>query len=216
MPILERIIRGGNTLRAIGMATTRKFTDFNLDDRGGLGMSHVPEDGFCLAAFVVLTDGKDSKKVLMGKMNSDAPWDHIGALDPERVERHKEGWTLPSCHLVLFESPDDASKRILREQLEINNLSLDGPIVFSDVRALKRAPNAKHWDLDFIFRGEISRDMIPRNPDAWKELDFVDYHRAPEGQPRCHLKPHRRRESQRSHLAARKERRLGSRPPRDS
>jgi len=164
------------------MVTNRQFTDFNDNDRGGLGMSRVPKDGFCIAAFVVITDEQDSKKVLMGKLNPEANWDHIGALDSERVQRHKDGWTLPSSHLMLFESPQDASRRILREQLEMDDLELTGPILFSDVRALKRAPDAKHWDLDFIFLGKTSQDRIPRGPKAWKEIAFVDFDRAPKGQ----------------------------------
>src|ERR1039458_250444 len=106
------------------MVTNRQFTDFNEDDRGGLGMSRVPKDGFCIAAFVVITDEIDTRKVLMGKLNPEANWDHIGALDSERVQRHKDGWTLPSSHLMLFESPQDASRRILREQLEMDDLEL--------------------------------------------------------------------------------------------
>lgn len=164
------------------MVTNRKFTDFNQDDRGGLGLSRVPEDGFCIAAFVVITDDTNPKKVLMGKMNPAARWDHIGALDLERVQRHKEGWTLPSSHLMLFESPQEASRRILKEQLEMDNLELSEPIIFSDIRALKRAPDAKHWDLDFIFRGKTSRDRIPSKPAAWIQLEFVEVTKVPKGQ----------------------------------
>jgi ADP-ribose pyrophosphatase YjhB (NUDIX family) len=164
------------------MVTNRQFTDFNEDERGGLAMSKVPKDGFCIAAFVVVTDEWDTRKVLMGKLNPQANWDHIGALDSKRVRRHKEKWTLPSSHLMLFESPQDASKRILKEQLEMENLELAEPVLFSDVRALKRAPDAKHWDLDFIFRGKTTPEEIPRNPKAWKELAFVDFDKAPKGQ----------------------------------
>lgn len=170
------------------MVTNRKFTDFNRDDRGGLGLSRVPEDGFCIAAFVVITDDTNPKRVLMGKMNPKARWDHIGALDLERVQRHKDGWTLPSSHLMLFESPQEASMRILKEQLEIDYLELSEPIIFSDIRALKRAPDAKHWDLDFIFLGRSSEKEIPRKPKAWRELMFVQVDEVPQGMiTRLHL-----------------------------
>ncbi len=143
-------------------------------------MSRVPEDGFCIAAFLVIFDRLDSKKVLMGKLNPKAEWDHIGALDAERVQRHKDGWMLPTSHLLLFESPHDASRRILKEQLGID-LELSEPIVFSYVRALKRIPDAKHWDLNFVFRGKASEDQIPASPKAWREIGFVEVNRVAPG-----------------------------------
>src|SRR3989442_4075768 len=58
--------------------------------------------------------GPRFKRVLMGHMNPKAPWDHIGALDPSRVEAHSRGWMLPSSHLIFLESPDEAARRIAR------------------------------------------------------------------------------------------------------
>ena len=40
-------------------------------------MSRVPKDGFCIAAFVVIFHELNSRKVLMGKLNPAANWDHI-------------------------------------------------------------------------------------------------------------------------------------------
>ncbi len=108
----------------------------------------------------------------MGHINPDAPWDHIGALDKRRIERFGKGWMLPSSHLMLHESPYDAGKRILREQLGIEGFNLQGPRVFSDLDSGpgRRAP---HWDIGFIFTGELGEDDVPR-PKAWSELNFVD------------------------------------------
>src|SRR5206468_4725043 len=66
-------------------------------------------------------------------------WDHIGALDPSRVEAHSHGWMLPSSHLIFRESPDDAARRIAREQLELPDLALTGPTVVSEVYTPKRS-----------------------------------------------------------------------------
>lgn len=162
------------------MATIRKFTDFNPDDRGGLGLAQVPPDGFCIAAFLVITEENSSRSVLMGKMNPDANWDHIGALDSERIRRHSTTWMLPSSHLMLFESPEDAARRIVIEQLE-TRLDLSQPIIVSDVRTLKRNPEAKHWDLDFVYRVISSRDKF-KPTKAWKEICFVDVDKVPRDQ----------------------------------
>jgi ADP-ribose pyrophosphatase YjhB (NUDIX family) len=138
-------------------------------------MPEVPEGGLCLSAFVIITDIENPNSALMGHLNPKAPWDHIGALDASRVEVHSKGWMLPSSHLIVYESPQDAAKRILREQLEITTLDLNGPQVVSETYTPKRIPNLpRHWDIEFIFKGKMSRADIPKKTIAWTELGFVD------------------------------------------
>jgi hypothetical protein len=137
-------------------------------------MTEVPEGGLCLSAFLVLTAKENPKHVLMGHLNPKAPWDHIGALDQKRVERHSKGWMLPSSHLILRESPHEAGNRIVKEQLEIESLDLSPePKVFSDVYATQWRPSVQHWDIGFIFGGELSRSEVPKS-NAWTDLRFID------------------------------------------
>jgi ADP-ribose pyrophosphatase YjhB (NUDIX family) len=135
-------------------------------------MSEVPEGGLCLSAFLVITEKRQPRRVLMGHLNVKAPWDHIGALDQKRVERHSKGWMLPSSHLILHESPQDAAKRILKEQLEILDLELSEPKVFSDIYEPGGRP-IPHWDIGFIFMGQLAEIDLPK-PNAWTELRFID------------------------------------------
>lgn len=136
-------------------------------------MPEPPEGGLCLSAFLIITDRGNANRVLMGRLNTRAPWDHIGALDASRVEVHSKGWMLPSCHLLVYESPQEAAKRILREQLEID-LSLTGPDVVSEAYTPRRFPDLpRHWDIEFIFKGELPEDRIPK-PLAWSNLSFVN------------------------------------------
>jgi len=102
----------------------------------------------------------------MGRLNKEAPWDHIGALDRSRVERHGSGWMLPSSHLILGEGPKEAADRILKEQLGLTDQAVSGPLVFSEVYG-----SSNHWDMEFVFTGE--RDQTPSS-NAWSELKFVD------------------------------------------
>ena len=129
-------------------------------------LDEIPEGGVCLSTFVVISRPGDPKSVLMGRINKRAPWDHIGALDPSRVERHSKGWMLPSSHLIFGESPQDAAVRILKEQLGLEDQRFEGPQVFSEVSG-----PLNHWDLEFVFLGE--RNDAP-NHQAWDELRFVD------------------------------------------
>lgn len=147
------------------MATSRRFAHFRRDVVSPR-MSEIPEGGFCISAFLIISKAKSPKQVLAGRINKKAPWDHIGALDPERVEGHSKGWMLPSSALMLGESPKEAAERILKEQLGVADQPLEGSFVFSEVYGPRR-----HWDLEFIFQGE--RAKTPAN-EAWSELTFID------------------------------------------
>jgi ADP-ribose pyrophosphatase YjhB (NUDIX family) len=157
------------------MTTDRRFCRFNRDpDTAAFSMTEIPPEGVCLSAFVLLSPRGRPTEVLLGRMNPAAPWDHLGALDPKRVEVHARGWMLPSSHLIFREAPQEGARRILREQLGISSLALTGPQVVSEVYAPRRFPERPaHWDLEFLFRGEWPE---PRPPacDAWTELRFVD------------------------------------------
>ncbi len=156
------------------MVADRKFCRFNKEvEMMSFGMSEPPEGGLCLSAFLVITDERNPNSVLMGHLNTKAPWDHIGALDSSRVQVHSKGWMLPSSHLLVYESPHEAAKRILKEQLEID-LALSGPEVVSETYTPKRSPELpRHWDIEFIFKGKISENDVPK-PFAWSELAFVN------------------------------------------
>jgi ADP-ribose pyrophosphatase YjhB (NUDIX family) len=147
------------------VTTERRFAAFSrraLPPR----MNTVPQGGMCISAFLVISRKGEPGSVLVGRINKNAEWDHIGALNGKRLERFASGWMLPSSHLILFETPEGAARRILREQLGVRNQALEGPMTFADTSG-----TANHWDLGFIFTGE--RESAPSNA-AWDELKFVE------------------------------------------
>jgi ADP-ribose pyrophosphatase YjhB (NUDIX family) len=145
-----------------------------------MGISEIPVDGFCVSAFLLVWDVDNPRRLLMGHLNPDAPWDHIGALTKDRVEAHSKGWMLPSSHLLYGESPMDAAMRIAREQLEVERpetLGITGPRAFSEVYSPRRFPERKgHWDLEFLYDATVKGiDFLQRKtPNAWRELKFID------------------------------------------
>jgi len=155
------------------VTTERQFCRFNPHGDMPLSTREVPEGGLCLSSFVVLTERGHADHVLMGHLDPAAPWDHIGALDPNRAQTNSRGWMLPSSHLILRESPQEAARRILREQLGLEHLSLSDATVASETYPSARKPDLMHWDLEFLFRGELAVDAVPK-PAAWKDLRFVD------------------------------------------
>ena len=120
----------------------------------------------CLSVFLIISETGRPESVLLGRLNVDAPWDHIGAMDPARAELHSKGWILPASHLMVHESPEEAAHRVLREQLGLTDQDLQGPKAFSEIYG-----PSNHWDIEFIFLGE--RDEIAPHA-AWKELTFVE------------------------------------------
>lgn len=147
------------------MVTDRKFAHFRKDIALPR-MKDVPDGGFCVSSFVIITKKGKPNHVLMGHVNKKTDWNHIGALDSERAETISKGWMLPSSGLLLGESPEEAAQRILKEQLGLANLKLEGPLVFSEVYG-----PSKHWDLEFLFLGES--EQTPTNS-AWTDLTYVD------------------------------------------
>ena len=151
------------------MATDRKFAGFGSSGSPSFRMTGIPPAGFCLSSFLLITDR--SGRVLMGKLDPEYSWDHIGALDDERKRRFSSRWMLPSSHLLYGESPSEAARRILREQLGLETIELSGPVDFSEQYVANENICGMHWDLEFIFRGRY--DGTVSHP-AWKELAFVD------------------------------------------
>jgi ADP-ribose pyrophosphatase YjhB (NUDIX family) len=147
------------------MPTVRRFTGFKKDAPLPR-IKDIPDGGFCISAFVIISKTGNPHQVLMGRLNREAQWDHLGALYTEMVERHSKGWMLPSSQLIFGESPHEAAQRILLEQLGLNDQKLEEPRVFSEVYGPRG-----HWDLEFLFLGE--RECPPTHP-AWRELKFVD------------------------------------------
>jgi ADP-ribose pyrophosphatase YjhB (NUDIX family) len=157
------------------MTTDRRFTRFSkAPATAAFSVTEIPAEGVCLSSFLIVTETRQPTKVLMGHMNPEAPWDHIGALDQHRVELHSRGWMLPSSHLIFRESPHEAARRVAREQLDLPDLELSEPKVVSEVYTPRWFSGVtNHWDLEFLFFGKWPAAKLP-HPTAWKDLSFVD------------------------------------------
>ena len=152
----------------------RRFARLAAGRSATEGYWPLPPDGMCLSSFVLLSRPERLEEVLVGRINPDAPWDSIGALDAHRVQLNCEGWMLPSCHLLWFESPHDAALRILKEQLGLDGVVLSGPQIFSEMYRPRRHPErGEHWDLEFLFRGVVPPTWTAAHP-AWRELRWVN------------------------------------------
>lgn len=152
----------------------RRFARLTEGRSTAEGYWPLPPDGLCLSSFLLLSRPKEPGSVLVGRIDPQGPWNEIGALDPHRVQLNADGWMLPSCHLLYFESPDDAARRILWEQLGLEGVSLQGPRIFSEKYRPRRHPQrGEHWDLQFLYTGVVPSSWVPAHP-AWVELRFIE------------------------------------------
>lgn len=154
--------------------SSRRFTRFSPTGLPADGYSPMPKDGLCLSSFVLVAPRGRPQEVLVGRIDPSADWGTIGGLDPGRVRSIGDRWMLPSSQLVFFESPHDAARRILREQLGTSAISPGEPRVVSETYQSRRHPEqTQHWDLHFIYRSEWPETSPPHHP-AWRELTFLD------------------------------------------
>ena len=133
----------------------------------------VPDNGMCLSIFLVVRSPDDAGRVLLGKIEPSAPWYDLAALGPERAAGLVDLWMLPASQLLLFESPDDAARRVGREQLEIELTELPRPRVFSETSTRSGAAGSDpHWDLHFVYEVPWP-ERRPVRARPWKELAFL-------------------------------------------
>ena len=127
----------------------------------------------CLSVFLVVRSPETPAKVLLGKIDPSADWWELAALGPDRVARLTDFWMLPASQLLLLESPDDAARRVAREQLGWELEAFPPARVFSQTSA--RAPGDgkdPHWDVMIVY--EVSWPPgRPLRPRPWRELDFL-------------------------------------------
>jgi hypothetical protein len=157
------------------MTTDRRFCRFTRTVEGHpFGLRWEEPGGFCLSTFLILSEEGRSSSVLVGRLNPNAPWDHLEGLDSDRITAHRGRWLLPASHLLLRETPDESARRILDEMLGGAHPSLEPARVVSEVYTPRRAPEThNHWDISFLYRG-VWRDPPPSAPAVWDELRFVD------------------------------------------
>jgi len=152
--------------------TPRAFARWRRGPDPGPGNAQIPEDGVCLSAFLLVTDPNDAHRVLVGHVDPAADWSRFGALGGDRLVRTAKRWMLPASHLLEYEGPSEAARRIATEQLERPDLPIPEPRVVSDAYARPDAPG-RHWDFHFLYRTTWPAGA-PLRARPWTGLEFVD------------------------------------------
>lgn len=148
----------------------RKHARYGPSDR----YSSPPGAGMCISVFAMLKRGR---KVLVGVPEPHELWTSEwipGWLiynEAELNEIYKQT-RLPSSYLFEGEHPDQALRRVMRDQLEIERFSVKEPTVMSYTSPSDWYPGNFHWDLVFVYN--VKTSASPKNLPWWRELVFLD------------------------------------------
>lgn len=141
-----------------------------------------PGAGMCISAFAVMRRGD---KVVLGQPSlehfdrwTDAWVSGWLMYSKQEVAALHDHWRLPSSYLLEGEHPDDALRRIMRDQLGVRGYTASSPSVFSATWPSDWYPGQRHWDLAFVY--EVRAALPRRVPPWWRTLAWAD----PRGLPR--------------------------------
>jgi ADP-ribose pyrophosphatase YjhB (NUDIX family) len=137
---------------------------------------NVPPGGTCLSSFVIVSNGQ---RVLVGKMAHPEIWVERFLVGPKFAPVYAASgkYVLPASHLRWYESPFDAARRVLKEQIMIDvprskiSLVEVQSYVSGDISDEKEPP---HWDICFVYQTRVSKSLAEkiRRPEWFSELAF--------------------------------------------
>jgi len=137
---------------------------------------NVPPGGTCLSSFVIVSNGQ---RILVGKMDHPEIWVERFLVGPAFAPRYADSgkYVLPARHLHWYESPFEAARSILRDQVGLgvpgNKISLADvqSYVSGDINDEKEPP---HWDICFVYQAHVSKNLAAklRRPEWFSELGF--------------------------------------------
>lgn len=146
-----------------------KFARYGPSPKYGL-----PEAGFCLSSFAVIRRGDE---VLLAQAKDHPRWweewaPNFGAYDPEERDREWRTWRFPAAYLYEGEHPDDTLRRVVEDQLEIEDYETGPGRVYSFYDPSDWFPGKLHYDLCFVYEVKATP---PTSPPPWfAELRFVN------------------------------------------
>jgi len=137
---------------------------------------NVPPGGTCLSSFVVVSDGK---RILVGRMGRPEIWVERFLVGPAFAPVYAASgkYILPARHLHWYESPVEAARSILRDQIGLDvpgsKISLVDvqSHVSGDINDEKEPP---HWDICFLYKIQVTKSVAAklRRPAWFSELTF--------------------------------------------
>jgi ADP-ribose pyrophosphatase YjhB (NUDIX family) len=121
----------------------------------------------------------DGQRILVGRMDRPEIWVEKFLVGPARAKVYADSgkYVLPARHLHWYESPFEAARSVLRDQVGLdvpaNRISLVDvqSHVSGDVNDEKEPP---HWDICFVYKVQVPKSQAAklRRPEWFSELAF--------------------------------------------
>jgi hypothetical protein len=137
--------------------------------------TNVTPGGTCLSSFVVVSRGS---RILVGKMARPEIWIERFLVGPKFAPTYAGSgkYLLPARHLHWYESPLDAARSVLVDQVR---LAPRGRITLVDVQShvsgdVADEKEPPHWDICFLYRVQVSEKEAASltRPEWFSELAF--------------------------------------------
>ncbi len=134
----------------------------------------TPAGGFCISVFAVIRRGN---KVLLVKPTNRRKWltewsPNIRLMNQERLKKFTKSWLFPGGYVREGEAPEEALKRILKEQLGIKSFSAGPGKLYNFYDPSNIFPGNMHWDYCFVFKVKTNEEIRKR---PWfSSIEFVD------------------------------------------
>ena len=113
----------------------------------------IPEGGFCISSFAIL---RKRGKVLLVKPSRHEKWlqewaPDLGIFEGERLEKQLRSWRFPSTYVKQGEAPDDALRRVVRDQLDVKAYAVTSSRFYNFYDPSTFFPGKMHWDYCFVY-----------------------------------------------------------------
>ncbi len=128
-----------------------------------------------MSAFAIIKKGN---AVLAGKPASHERWQAEWAsnwrgYDKQKMDREMVSWRLPSSYIFEGESTDETLRRIMNNQLGINEYKIDSSRLVNYYEPSTRDPRVRHWDYCFVYYVETNQEPTAKNLPWFSYLGFV-------------------------------------------
>ena len=134
----------------------------------------VIKGGFCISVFAIV---KRDSKVLLVKPKENPRWKEEWSpnwrlYEPEHLANEFDSWRFPSSYVREGEAPEETLRRLLKEQLVIQQYSIVSNEFYNFYEPSRRYPDKMHWDYCFVYYVKLNETPTPK---PWfSAVEFVD------------------------------------------
>jgi ADP-ribose pyrophosphatase YjhB (NUDIX family) len=141
----------------------------------------IPHGGFCISVFGILRSMDGGLLVVRPKKHP--KWEEWAPnwriYDEASMEMEFKKWRFPSTYVKMGEHPQDAIARVMKDQLEFDDYSVEYSELLNYYYPSRRYPGNMHWDYCFIYY--VKSNVTPKPKPWFSEIRYVSFQVLKEG-----------------------------------